>query len=95
MAQPFVEFSKHPRRLRQLEVGLPARHVTPEFLRDFGKAAPAAPTGDLPDARFVGVDGLGRHGSLDLTARGTPQGIAEELAPVARATAVLASFTFR
>ena len=61
VSQPFVQATKDPGCLRQLEIRFPTGHVTPQFLRDFVEAASARPTSDLPNALLEDVDGLGCH----------------------------------
>ena len=69
MPQPLVELAKHVRSLRKLEVGLPARHASPESLRYLRQASPTRAARHLPDALLEGLHRLGGDLAVDLTAR--------------------------
>src|SRR5690606_2737145 len=79
VSNPLVESAEHLRRLRELEVGLPARHVSPELFGDLRQATPTRATRHLSDALLEGLFGLVRHLAFDLTASAIPEGITEKL----------------
>ena len=93
MAYPLVDGCKDPWRLGDPEVGLPSRQVRPQFLAHGREASPGAAPGQRADVLLHALQGLWSHAPLDLPSRRHPEREAEELAFVARATALLASLT--
>lgn len=81
MAQPLVQFSPDPGRLRQPEVRLPTQQVGPQFLHHLRHAARTRAACELPNADLEVVQCLISHCTFDFFALGHPQLIAQKLAP--------------
>ena len=68
-----MERAEHRRRLRELEVGLSARHGPFEPRRSFAQAAHTEPAGELPDPVLAVRHGRGRRRLADFATRPPPE----------------------
>ena len=75
---PFIQYAEYPRCLGQLEIGFPARHITPQFLRHFVQVTSARPAGNLPDAPLEGNYCIVRDTTLDRVPGRAPQLVTEK-----------------
>jgi hypothetical protein len=78
MAHPLVAGRQDPRRLRQTEIGLPAKDIGSKFGYHGSSAAAAASARELPDAISENTQGLVGDTASDDPSRSGPEAEAQD-----------------
>src|SRR6266704_5922763 len=81
MPQPFIKLAEYPWRLRQSEVGLPTRQITPQFLSHLIYASTAIALRDLTQPPLQRVKRRLGHRTFHFASGCAPQRVAQKLPP--------------